>query len=248
MASIYKGLTSLGSRPAANLSQGAQEVVVRGAFPVGAFTSGANPVFSPGAAANPLVVNDTLVLLKWPAFTVLSDLILEYDTLDSNAAPTIIPQVGILNAALTGLASSVLMAATAANAKIGGVQRVGVGNGGTVIATDLRALRMRPDTTDRFLGVLVQTGPATGVSQATAGTAVVNRGKWLAATQYNLNDYLFLDNGQIVYVTTAGVSGATQPIWNTVKADTTADGAAVWTAACPVVALTATFRSAVYGN
>lgn len=247
MTTIYRSPQSLVSRPSVNLSQAGQNVTVRGALPVGAYLAAAPGTLSPGGAANPLILNDTIVLLKWPARTVISDLALDLDAIDNTLTPLAILQVGVMTAALTGLAGPVLMNLTAAQAKTGGVYRNG--NSTTLVAAELRQFRTQASNSDRYLGVLVQTGPgATPLSQATAGTTVVNKGRWQASTAYALNDYLYLDNGQIVYVTTAGTSGTTEPNWASVKADTTTDGTVTWTAACPVIGLTATFRSAVFGG
>lgn len=253
---IYKSRQAANYRPSVNLSQAGQSVTVRGAIPIGAYLaaadSSAERVLSPGGAANPLVISDSLVLLKWPANTVIDDLALDLDVIDNTATPLVIVQVGVMASTLKTLNGPVLMTLTAPQAKVGGLFRNGsdpYGATATAPTGGLRQMRGQAKAVDRYLGAGISTGPgATPISQATASSTVVNKGRWQASTAYALNDFLFLDNGQIQYVTTNGTSGTTEPLWASVKADTTTDGTVTWTAACPVIGLTARFRSVVQGS
>lgn len=253
---VYKSLQALASRPSVSLSQAGQSVTVRGAVPVGAYTANANgvaTVLNPGGAANPIVVSDSFALLKWPAFTVIDDLALDLDVTDNTATPLVIFNVGVLLAStLKTLDGPTLMVLTALQAKVGGLFRNGSDPyqaASTAPMGGVRQMRTQAKPFDRTLGVWVSVGPgATPISQATAAATVLNRGRWQPSVAYALNDYLFLDNGQIQYVTTAGTSGTTEPNWASVKADTTTDGGVTWTAACPVIGLTARFRSVVQGS
>src|SRR5258708_25282409 len=101
MATLFKSAQSQAARPPVTLSQAGQLVSLRG-------------FYSLAVAA---VINDVYQLLKWPANTVIEDLILDLDPIDSNAAPTAILQVGVMNAAGTALLGPVLAATTAAQSK-----------------------------------------------------------------------------------------------------------------------------------
>jgi hypothetical protein len=218
MATIYKSQQSQGARPPVTISQAGQAFGLRGFLSV--------PIA--------FVLNDTVQLLKWPANTVIEDFFFDFDIVDSNAAPAAILQIGVLNAALTAIAGPVFVASTTAQSHVGGVLGPNT--------LDLNRATAKP--VDRFLGMLVQTGPATGL----APTAVtLNRGGWVAGLQYNAGDYLILANGSTVKCTTPGVSGATQPEWFTANAATTTDGGVTWTSASVVVALTAIFRNQTFG-
>lgn len=52
---------------------------------------------------------------------------------------------------------------------------------------------------------------------------------WIANTFYSTSLAVHDPNTNIQLLTTAGVTGAVQPVWNTVLGGTTADGTAVWT-------------------
>ena len=221
MATLYKSNQSQAPRPALGVSQSGQPVSVRGFFPLTIAT----------------VLNDVFQLIPLPANSVIDDLVLDIDTVDSNAAPAAVLQVGVLNAAGTALAGPALIATTAAQSKAGGIFR----------AVTVELARVKPKSYQRYLGVLTQTAPATGV----APTAVtLNRGVWAPATQYNLGDYLIQANGVMQKCTTAGISAATallEPEWTTTNAGTTADGTAVWTVASVVVGLSIKYRAQNFG-
>jgi len=61
----------------------------------------------------------------------------------------------------------------------------------------------------------------------------VSRGVWAPNTAYALNDTVdpLTPDGHYFKATTAGTSGATEPVWNTTSAATTNDGTVVWTEA-----------------
>jgi hypothetical protein len=216
---LFQSNQSKAARPAPSVSQAGQSVSIRGHF----------------ALTAALALNDVLKLVKWPANTVIDELVFDFDTVDSNAGPAAILQVGVLNAAGTAIAGTVLLATTAAQSKAGG----------GLIPTTPDAYRSVPSSVDRYIGVLVQTGPATGVAPV---AVTLNRGAWAASTVYAAADYVTLPNGQIMKVTTAGTSGASAPEWNTVKAATTSDGTAVWTAASSVLGITLTYRNQNFGS
>lgn len=229
MATLYKSQQSQGARPPVTLSQAGQVVSIRGFF----------------AQTAAMVLNDTFQLLKWPAAMSLDDLIFDYDGCDSNAGPAAILQVGILNAAGTALLGPVLIATTAAQSKLGGINR----------PVDFGFVRSLPRTVpnlggtnpqgDRFLGVLVQTGPATGV--APVGGLAANKGVWQASTAYVATDFITLPNGQVMKCTTGGVTGLAFPDWNGAYNTTTNDGTVVWTANSVVFGLTARFKNQIFG-
>lgn len=218
MATLFKAPETLAPRTMPSLSQAGQAVSLRGKYSI----------------LVALVLNDVIQLLRWPANTVLEDLILDIDSLDSNGSPTIIPQVGILNAAGTALVGEVMIALTAAQGKVAGIYR----------PTTFPTVRLQPRPVDRMIGLLVQTAPATG----TTPTAVtLNRGAWVPSTAYALGDYLDLPNGTRQKVTTAGISGIAAPDFATTNAATATDGTVTWTNASVVVGLTARFRNQSFG-
>lgn len=57
------------------------------------------------------------------------------------------------------------------------------------------------------------------------------RGLWAASTIYALPDYVVptVHNGRVYKVTTAGTSGATQPVWPVTDGGTVVDGTVTWT-------------------
>ncbi len=69
------------------------------------------------------------------------------------------------------------------------------------------------------------------ISVVTSLGDVTDASSWLAATAYLLADSIIDSNGNLQQVTTAGTSGAVQPVWNLALGGTTADGvgALVWT-------------------
>lgn len=223
---IYTGPFALASRPSLGVSQAGQSVTVRGWF----------------TQTVQLAGGDTMSVVKIPANTVLTDLVLDVDRLDAGVGMVL--NVGWLSAAKTALIGPVLISDSVACRAVGG---------GIVRITLPDAIRQQVQDSvqgavpgpDRFLGVLVQTVAATPVAQPTAG--LVNKGKWKALTAYNVGDYFQLANGTIMRCTTAGSSAATLPDWSYVHLATTADGTATWTAQGPVVGLTATYRNANYG-
>lgn len=218
MATLFKSQQSQAARPPVSASQAGQSVGVRG-------------FYSLLVAA---VVSDTIQLLKWPANTVLEDLLMDLDPMDSNGTPTAIPQIGVLNAAGTALLGPVLLTTTAALAKVGGVFR----------AATLDFIRGTAKPYDRYLGLFQSAAIATAISP----TAVtLNRGVWAAGVQYNAGDYLVLPNGSTMKATTPGVSGVLQPEWATLTGATTVDGGVTWTSASIVVGLTARFRNQNFG-
>jgi len=185
-----------------------------------------------------LVLNDTFQMVKLPANTVLEDLILDLDSLDSNAAPTAVLQVGIANAAGTALLGPVLLATTGAQSKAGGEFR----------PTGVDTPRLTSKPYDRFLLVLAQTGPATATTPTASGAL---KGAWQPSTVYQTGDTITLANGSMFKVTGGGgtVSSpiASQPEWNTTTAQTTADNGLTWTCISIVVGLTARYRNQVFG-
>ena len=222
MSTAYKSAQSQGARPPVSLSQAGQAVTVR----------------APVALTGVLVLNDTFQMIKLPANTVLEDLFLDLDSVDSNAGPTAVLQVGIANAAGTGITGPVLLATTGAQSKSGGLFR----------PTGVDTPRLTAKPYDRFLLVLAQTGPATGVAPTASGTL---KGNWQPSTAYQTGDTITLPNGSMLKVTGGGGSvsspQASQPEWNTTTGQTTADNGLTWTCISVVVALGARYRNQVFG-
>lgn len=108
-----------------------------------------------------LAVNDTIVLGFLPAGCVPVDFMLDTDDLDTNGAPTIVVQAGILTTALTGIDTT----------KSGGTAGGWIGSattaqaGGIARATDKSITRVPvDDVNDLPVGLLISTGPATGAT------------------------------------------------------------------------------------
>lgn len=222
MATLFKSAQSQGARPSPSLSQAGQAVALRGFFALTAAT----------------VINDTFQLVKLPANTVVEDLVLDLDIVDSNGTPLAVLQVGVLNAAGTALLGPVLLATTAAQSAAGGAFR----------PTLFDAFRLTSKPYDRFLGVLTQTAPATGVAPTASGAL---KGAWQPSTVYATGDTITLPNGSMLKVTGGGGGSsslaASQPEWNTKTAQTTTDNGLTWTAISVVIGLTVRYRNTTFG-
>ena len=188
-----------------------------------------------------LALNDIIEMLPLPEDHVPVDFFIDSDDLDTNGAPAITLSVGILNAAKSDIdtvasgGAAWLAASTVAQA------------GGTARLTTAHAIRMQPQgNIRRSIGIKCAAAPATGVASLT--NLNVNRGKWQPNTLYTANDFITLGNGVRQKCTTGGISGATIPQFHALYNNTTADGAAVWTTADPVIGLTIEMRAAHFGS
>jgi hypothetical protein len=191
-----------------------------------------------------LAANDVMEGPVLPAGHVPVDCILDSDDLDTNGAPTLTLDVGLMsgtpgvNDSARTVGNEFIAAATMGQTGIATISRMIKGN----------MLRYLPSDSDRSIGVKAAAGAATGV--ATLTNLNVNRGFWQAGVTYTANDYITLPNGIRMKCTTTGVSGATNPFKGTVVASynvTTADGTAVWTTADPQIGVTLMYRPAYKG-
>ncbi len=96
-----------------------------------------------------LVINDTIAMVKVPANHVITDMVLTTDDLDTNVAPAITLDVGIVG----GDTDQFFAASTVAQA--GGVERPSVKTAYRDVAT----------ASDRTVQVLVKAAPATGATE-----------------------------------------------------------------------------------
>ncbi len=117
-----------------------------------------------------LVVNDLIEFVELPPGHVPVDVILDTPDLDSNVAPAVVVQVGLMagNVGDTTLASRTTGAefiAASTVAQAGGIARMAVA-GGT---------RVAPSTSRRSIGLKVATAPATGATSGTIRLTVLAR-------------------------------------------------------------------------
>lgn len=191
-----------------------------------------------------LLINDTMEGPTLPAGHVPVDVILVSDDLDTNGAPTLTLDCGIMSGvpgvADTGrtVGNEFFAASTVGQTGFATIQRMIKGN----------MHRWQPYEQDRSIGLKAAAAAATGVAPLT--NLNVNRGLWQPATTYTANDFLVLPNGLRVKCTTGGVSGATNPFKGTALPAynaTVSDGTAVWTVADPALFLTLVYRPAYRG-
>ncbi|MHB8727580.1 MAG: hypothetical protein ACYC9K_00920 [Sulfuricaulis sp.] len=114
-----------------------------------------------------LVLNDIIEMLVLPADHVIRDWIVDSDDLDSNGAPTIAFNAGIMSGTpgTVDLARTVGTEIMAADVlpQAGGVKR----------PTVVGAFRVAPASTDRSIGIKVSTGPATGAATGKVGITLM---------------------------------------------------------------------------
>lgn len=191
-----------------------------------------------------LAANDVMEGPILPADHVPVDVIVDSDDLDTNGAPTITLDCGMMSGTPGNNDSSRTVGneffAASAIAQTGFTA-------GIARATKTAGMRIPPVGFDRSVGLKAAAGAATGVAPLTG--LLVNRGQWQASTAYIAGDYVNLPTGVRMKCTTGGTSGATSPFLSTIAAynTTTNDGTAVWTTVDPVIGLTLVYRPAYRG-
>jgi len=236
MASILQSADVVAARPGPNGDDVGTIISVRGVVPITAA----------------LVINDLLECVKIPPQHILVDAIVDCDDLDTNGAPLITFDVGIMSG-FAGVADSARTVGTeilAASAlpQTGGLARATAA--ATAAAGDLS--RQTPVDFERSVGILVKAAPATAVIALT--NMNVNRGFWQPVTVYTANDFITIPDGRRVKCTTGGTSaGATSgqkfppALVTMVKGETLSDGSVTWTMSDPYAAVTVFYRAARYG-
>lgn len=116
-----------------------------------------------------LALNDRIEMGVLPADHVPVDFVVDCDDLDSNGAPTITLDCGIMSGtpgvadATRTVGTEFLSASTVAQA------------GGVVRAATVGAFRVAPASTDRSVGFLVKAAPATGATTGDIGITLYYR-------------------------------------------------------------------------
>lgn len=198
--------------------------------------------------ATALAATDVLDACVLPPHCVPVDAIIDTDDLDSNGAPTLTLDVGLIS----GIPGDTTFANRVVGTEIG--NNLTTAQAAALARNALQGfMRLAPQPVDRSIGFKVEGAPATAVVRT--GTLTVNRGLWQPGTQYVANDYIVLPDGTIFECTTGGVSGVygqtekeapsqQQPNWNVGFGLTTTDGGVTWTCRTPVIALTIAYRAA----
>lgn len=114
-----------------------------------------------------LVLNDIIEMMVLPADHVLRDFIVDCDDLDTNGAPTIKLDAGIMS----GTPGTVDLARTVGT-EILAADTIAQ-TGGLVRLTNKASVRVAPASTDRSIGVKVNTAPATGAATGKIGITMM---------------------------------------------------------------------------
>lgn len=194
-----------------------------------------------------LALNDIIDAVILPANHVPIDLVVEADDADSNGAPAITLDAGLI----TGTPGDTVGTRTCGNeffaastvAQAGGVARMAKAVGA----------RMASAPVERSVGLKVAAAAATAVTPSYAGLTFKT---YKQGTAFAVNDAIRLPNGVVMKVTTAGNTGVYQnpdanlnptqygPNWNMGRALTTTDGTVVWTCESVLIGVTLYSRPA----
>lgn len=110
-----------------------------------------------------LADGDILKLAPLPAGCMLVDAFIDTDDLDTNVAPALVMDLGIINATDDGLTTVLLNDTT-------------IGQGGGLARIDTQAtLRLAPSTSERFVGIEIITTAATPAASGTVGLTLLYR-------------------------------------------------------------------------
>jgi hypothetical protein len=156
MATLYKTDFATGKKTLPN-AQGREVLSAKMDFAVS--TAMVNYL---GAVAAALTTNDVIEFGRLPAGHVLTNIELVSDDIDSNGSPAALMSAGILNSGKTGLSTD----ANGDGGNISGTlisgSNVGqTGGNARPAATNTSMWRLKPLETDRSVGVLIGTVPAT---------------------------------------------------------------------------------------
>lgn len=241
MSNFYQSNTAVGKHPVAS-GQDSDEVVYRAIWALASTTVG-------------LGLNDIIELGVLPANYTLSDVTFDADQFDSNGAPTLTFDAGLLtggastpqsNPGNVGVADLTRAVGTDMLSGSSAIGRTATGS--TVGATQFTCDRIRPVGYDRSIGLKVKAAPATAVVSAFAGTNF--RGTWQPGTAYALHDWIVTEDGVRLEATAAGTSstaatGLVVPYYN---GATVTDGGVTWTVRDPVLGVTVRMRPKRYGT
>jgi len=117
-----------------------------------------------------LALNDVIYMGDLPVDHVPVDFMVDADDLDTNGAPAIVLDVGIINATDNGLS------AASDDGGAGWLLSSNIGQAGGMARPTTNVLsRVKPTSSSRRVGVHVSTGPATGATSGKVGLTLLYR-------------------------------------------------------------------------